>query len=129
MIDFNSLSNFLVRIPSINSPIATGSDEEGYWWVKFRIDIDNIFAWQAVQQIGYVANYLSIEEKLPTLFFPVSPPPYLNGGPDEFLSWVIECNDPNFKPHELYKWLENRLPNPIDDLDAWKIEDEDENNE
>lgn len=123
MIEFNSLMNFLERVPPVKSPIATGSDEEGYWWVKFQIDIENQYAWQAVQEIGYAANYLSIEEKLPTLFFPVSPPPYMNGGPKEFLSWVIECNDPEFKPNDLLKWLKDRMPDPVDDLKEWEEEE------
>ena len=38
------------------------------------------------------------EERLPTIFMPVSPPPYANGPAREFLSWVIESRDPEFTP-------------------------------
>jgi len=66
-----------------------------------------------------VVNYLSSNERLPTNFYPVSPAPYLNGGPSEFLSWVIESKDKDFKPVTLMKWLEGRLPQPVDDLEQW----------
>ncbi|MCB1607181.1 MAG: hypothetical protein KDI71_09430, partial [Xanthomonadales bacterium] len=64
-------------------------------------------------------------ERLPTVFMPVSPAPYLNGGPDEFLSWVIESQDPNFAPSSAAEWLEGRLPSPVEDLSQWATEDED----
>src|SRR5688500_5783493 len=79
--EFILLTNYLAKIPAINIPIATGSDEQGLWWVKFQIDIDNDLAWHVVQELGCVVNYLSINERLPTVFYPVSPAPYSNGGP------------------------------------------------
>jgi hypothetical protein len=120
---FQSLVEYLGKIPAINSPIATGTNEEDLWWVKFKIDIDHPFAWHAVQELGNVINYLSINDRLPTIFYPVSPAPYLNGGPDEFLSWVIETTDKDFKPGTLKKWLESRLPDPVDDLSQWSFEE------
>jgi hypothetical protein len=120
---FQSLVEYLGKIPAINSPIATGTNEEDLWWVKFKIDIDHPFAWHAVQELGNVINYLSINDRLPTIFYPVSPAPYLNGGPDEFLSWVIETTDKDFKPGTLKKWLESRLPDPLDDLSQWSFEE------
>jgi hypothetical protein len=66
--------------------------------VKLTIDIGHPLAWHVVQELGHVLNYLSTTERLPTTFKPVSPPPYLNGGPRAFLSWVIECADPGFAP-------------------------------
>jgi hypothetical protein len=51
---------------------------------------------------------------------PVSPAPYLNGGPSEFLAWVIESKDPKFKPGTAAKWLEGRLPNPVDSIAEWQ---------
>jgi hypothetical protein len=38
---FKTLTEYLEKIPAINSPIATGIDEEGFWWIKFQIDIHN----------------------------------------------------------------------------------------
>jgi hypothetical protein len=61
--------------------------------VKFSIDIGHPLAWHVVQELGHVMNYLSITDKLPTTFKPVSPPSHLNGGPRTFLAWVIECAD------------------------------------
>jgi hypothetical protein len=105
----------------MEKPISFGSDD-GFWWVKFQLDITHELAWNAVQEISYVVNNVSINEKLPTEFYPTSPPPYMNGGPEDFLSWVIETKDPEFKPGTLMKWLEGRLPNPVDDLTQWEME-------
>ena len=116
---FNSLIDYLSKVPSIEGEIGKGSDEDGRWWVKFEINIHHEFAWNTVQELGHVLNYLSIDERLPTNFHPVSPPPYMNGGPDEFLAWVIKCYDPSFKPGAGVKWLEGRLPQPVDDLSQW----------
>src|SRR5262245_6432691 len=96
--DFQLLISFLERIPSVQRPIGTGVGEGGSWWAKFGIDIAHPLAWHVVQELGHVLNYVSLDERLPTVFKPVSPPPYMNGGPDQFLSWVIEADDPEFRP-------------------------------
>jgi hypothetical protein len=117
---FQALESYLAGVPAIQVPFGRGHEEEA-WWVKFSIDIEHQLAWQVVQELGHVLNYLSVEERLPTVFKPVSPPPYMNGGPREFLSWVIECSDKNFKPGALAKWLEGRLPRPVSDPTQWKM--------
>lgn len=104
--------------------MGSGFLEDGCWWLKLIINIDHPFAWNVVQELAHVLNYVSLDERLPTVFKPVSPPPYANGGPRDFLSWVIECKDKNFKPSDCAEWLEGRLPRPVDDLDQWKLEDE-----
>ena len=116
---FTKLIDFLERVPAISGSIGSGADENSLWWVKFEIDINHEFAWQTVQEFGYVLNYLSLNQRLPTAFVPVSPPPYLNGGPEECLSWTIECSDPTFKPGTCADWLSGRLPNPVEDEDQW----------
>jgi hypothetical protein len=121
---FHTLASYLKRIPAIVSPIGSSADDKGQWWVKFSIDIDHPLAWRVVQELGHVLNYLSLNERLPTVFMPVSPPPYTNGGPQNFLSWVIESSEPDFKPSTCAEWLEGRLPRPVDDLVQWKIEDD-----
>lgn len=127
---FGRLLDFLARIPALESDDSPGhgigaGEEEGAWWVKFSIDIQHDLAWQTVQELAHVLNYLSVEERLPTVFKPVSPPPYLNGGPDEFLGWVIECPD-EMTPSKVAEWLESRLPRPVDDEEAWFDESGDE---
>ncbi len=119
---FASLVEFLERTPAVSGQIRTGSGPDS-WWVQFTIDIEHPLAWHVVQELGSVVNYLSLEERLPAIFKPVSPPPYMNGGPADFLSWVIESNDPRFRPGTLAKWLEGRLPRPVDDLSQWGQED------
>ncbi len=126
---FHKLLRFLARIPAVqcnDSPtqgFGTGV-EDNDWWVKFDIDIDHALAWHAVQELGFVLNYLSTNERLPTEFKPVSPPPYLNGGPKDYLSWVIEC-PLSMPPGTVADWLEGRLPQPVDDLVAWGDDEDD----
>jgi hypothetical protein len=119
--DFVPLTAFLKRVPSIRISIGTGISGNAAWWVKFAIDISDPLAWSVVQELGYVLNYLSLNERLPTIFMPVSPPPYLNGGPGDFLSWVIECRDRGYTPKTIAEWLEGRLPSPVDDRNAWNL--------
>jgi hypothetical protein len=121
--EFSELIAFLNKVPAIvsaKSKISCGRADDRNWWVKFTIDLEHQLAWSTVQEFGYVLNYLSLNEPLPTVFKPVSPPPYLNGGP-EFLSWVIQSLDPEFEPKLAAKWLEGRLPDPIEDPTQWPI--------
>lgn len=121
--DFTALEAFLRRVPAIEGTIGKGHFADGNWWVKFDIVIDHPLAWHVVQELGCVLNYLSIKERLPTVFMPVSPAPYLNGGPREFLSWVIQSKNPQFTPDLCAEWLEGRLPQPVDDASAWPADD------
>jgi hypothetical protein len=82
------LKAYLTRLPAV-SVLSTSPLGEPDWWLKIVIDIEHPLAWHVVQALGFVLNYISLEERLPTRFMPVSPPPYLNGGPGEFLAWVI----------------------------------------
>jgi len=116
---FDNLLQFLKKIPSIIGSIGSGG-EEGSWWVKFRIDIEHPLAWNVVQEFGHVFNYLSLEERLPTVFMPTSPPPYMNGGPREFLSWVIESKSKDFTPDDAKECLKGRLPDPVNKIKEWK---------
>jgi hypothetical protein len=119
--DTGSLLGFLERVPAIQTPIGSGVFEPAGWWVKFSIDVLHPLAWRTVQELGHVLNYVSINERLPTVFMPVSPPPYMNGGPAGFLSWVIECHDAAFTPAMAAEWLEGRLPDPVGDARAWGL--------
>jgi hypothetical protein len=126
--DFESLLAYIERLPAIYLPagrksIGHGRFQNGNWWVKFTLDTTHPLAWRHVQELGHVLNYLSIESRLPTVFMPVSPPPYLNRGV-EFLSWVIESTEPTFTPAQCAEWVEGRLPRPVDDLEQWeRVED------
>jgi len=88
--DFDKLHEFVERLPTINLParrnsIDVGVSDDGSWWVKFHLDTSHPLAGRHVQELGHVLNLVSLDERLPCTFKPVSPPPYLNGG-DEFLS-------------------------------------------
>ncbi len=124
---FAVLLAFLARVPAISSAglaFGSGRFENDNWWVKLSIDIKHPLAWNTVQELGHVLNYLSPDERLPALFMPVSPPPYLNGGP-EFLCWVIESRDPSFTPDQAAEWLAGRLPQPVDDPAQWPADQQD----
>lgn len=75
-----------------------------------------------MQELGHVLNYISLDERLPTVLMPVSPPPYANGGPKDFLSWVIESKNIEFSPIQCAEWLEGRLPQPVKDPEQWKVD-------
>ena len=114
---FDELKSFLGEIPAVK--VLSGEiAKDGNWWIKLDIDIEHQLAWNVVQELGCVLNSLSINERLATIFMPVSPPPYLNGGPKEYLSWVIETREP-VEPRPLKELLAGRLPRPLDDLDQW----------
>ena len=121
---FANLIGFLRRIPAMEANDTPGGGfgsgvDDGAWWVKFSINVNHPLAWNAVQELGHVLNYLSISERLPTSFKPVSPPPYMNGGPRDFLSWVIECPEDVMSANKVAEWLEGRLPQPVEDESAW----------
>jgi hypothetical protein len=116
-----TLRDLLARVPSV-TVLSSSNTTEPYWWVKFDIDIRSRVAWNVVQELGFVLNYISVEERLPTVFKPVSPPPYLNGGPEEFLSWVIEAKLPFLDAKYVADTLEKYLPQPLQDEQKWLIE-------
>jgi len=116
---FEKLKALLARVPAVQRNVGVGQLDGGGWYAKFGLDISHKLAWNVVQEFAHILNYLSISERLPTVFMPVSPPPYLNGGPDEYLSWVIECRDTSFTPDKTGEWLEARLPDPVEDEAEW----------
>ena len=71
---FQPLIEFLQGVPSVSGRIGKGKYADGHWWVKFTIDIADPLAWRVVQELGHVLNYLSLNDRLPTIFMPVSPP-------------------------------------------------------
>ncbi len=123
--EFTELEAYLRRVPGVGGSVGKGRFDNGNWWVKFALDIGHPLAWHVVQEFGHVLNYLSVDERLPTVFMPVSPPPYLNGGPRRFLSWVIESRSAGFSPETCTQWLEGRLPRPVDDPSQWPADGED----
>lgn len=122
---FKKLVDFFSKVPAVQAEnilaYAYDTQNEHIWWFKFKINIQHKLAWQTVQELGHVLNYLSANERLPTQFMPVSPPPYMNGNANEFLAWVIECNHAEFTPDVICEWLEARLPQPVEVETAWKI--------
>lgn len=118
------LMELLQNLPAIKPGIGCGYFEDGTWWTKFQIDIEHPLAWHVVQELGHILNYISVTEPLPAVFKPVSPPVYLNGGPKEFLAWVIESTTVEFTPALCAEWLIGRLPSPIDDMEQWALDED-----
>src|SRR5206468_3966562 len=76
-VDFGPLLAFLGRMPAIRPiepDVGPASNDEGAWLVKFQIDISHSAAWTTIMDLGYVANWISVTERLPTMFKPVSVP-------------------------------------------------------
>jgi hypothetical protein len=117
-----NIKTLLLKIPCIQF-VATSKKDVAFWWLKFGIDINSKIAWTVVQELGHILNYLSANEKLPTIFYPVSPPPYMNGGPEEFLSWIIEPVIPSVDTNSIYAYLDGRLPENYDQEESWLLDD------
>lgn len=118
--DLTRLVAYLSRIPATSiSSVSPAGDAR--WSIGLEIDITHRLAWHVVQELACVLNGLSMTETLPTIFFPVSPPPYMNGGPEEYLSWVIRAQSGDADPDVVAQYLEGRLPRPVDDLSRWKV--------
>lgn len=120
--ELRPLGDFLAQIPSVlwvNGKLESDDEGAGWWWVKFQIDISHRCAWHVVQQFAHVANQLSIKKRLPIVFYPTSPPVYLNGGPKKHLCWVIETTNPPFDPAELIRQATPYFPEDITDPDQW----------
>ena len=116
----------LEKLPAIDLPagrksIGYGTSENGNWWTKFSLNTEHPLAWRHVQELGHVLNHISVDERLPTVFKPMSSPSYMNEGV-EFLSWVIEGTGPGFTPDECAAYLAGRLPVPVDDESKWDLE-------
>ncbi|MHC4046914.1 hypothetical protein [Bradyrhizobium sp. 23AC] len=119
---FEDLKGFLARIPGAKVDAHHLYPDER-WCINLTIDIDDPLAWHVVQELGSILNNLSVTEKLPTLFKPMSSPPYLNGGPRDYLYWLIEATGA-VSPRYLRQLLEGRMPRPVDDRSRWLNPDE-----
>ena len=111
------LAEFVSATPACS--VLSSGMESGGWWLKFAIDIEHPLAWNVVQEFGHVLNLLSVYERLPTVFYTVSPPTYMNGGPADYLTWVIECRNLDFTPSLTAEYLEGTLPHPVGDPSRW----------
>lgn len=87
--EFDVFCAFISRVPAAS--FDSGSlNEDGSWRAQIRIDIDHMLAWQVVQEFGFVLNWVSVTEPLPTRFFPRSSPPYLNGAPVNIFTGLLK---------------------------------------
>jgi hypothetical protein len=99
--------------------VSSKQEDNGFWWVKFHLDITHPTAWHIIQSLGYVFNSLSLNDPLPVVFFPNSSPPDMNGGPNDCLYWVLEPRNNNVKSEEILKALRTNLLFDVEKTDEW----------
>lgn len=117
---FDKLEKLISNLPAVDTPVSSGIYENGFWWVKFDINLEHPLSWRVVQVLAHSINYLSISERLSTVFYPLSPSPFAEGVSLKSMYWIIEFNSQDFSPNELSAWLESRLP-AGNDKAAWAL--------
>jgi len=118
-----ALVRLLKKLPGVRGSVGMSELGDVFWWAKFSIDLKHPLAWHVIQRLAFVLNYYSIEQKFDCKFYPASPPPDLNGGPHEYLSWVIEARVGCVDPHPIVKVLRAALPRTLSDTKMWKLYD------
>jgi hypothetical protein len=120
-VGIEKIKDLLLKIPCIKD-VYVSEKKKPFWWLKFSIDIDSNIAWNVVQEFSHILNYISVDEKLPTRFYPVSAPPYMNGGPKDFLYWIIEPTIPFVDSNIIYDFLIGRLPEDLEKEENWILD-------
>jgi hypothetical protein len=124
------LAEFLARIPAVDADDSTSAgmssgEDDGRWWIRFRIDVDDDLAWETIEALAYAVNGPGEA----TTFRPVSAVGEAADGPEESLFWVLEAPAAS-DPDHVASRLEAALPFPVDDLSAWgELEDEDDDDD
>lgn len=126
---FARLIDFLSLIPGVEADDGpsrgmTTETGAGSWRVGFVIDVFHDLSWETVQEMAHALN----GQASGATFKPMSPAPDQNGGPDEFLSWVIEAGEA-LSPDTLADHLKATLPSPVEDERAWIGESDDEDDD
>jgi hypothetical protein len=116
--NFNKLNTLLLSIPCVKS-VDCYDEMEDLWSCHIRMDLTHEIVWHLIQGIAFVINDTSITGKLPATFYPTSPPPYLNGGPYNYLHWIIRSESPEFIPDYCCEWFINRFPNNPEFNESW----------
>jgi hypothetical protein len=119
------LVSLIGSLPAVKQGIGRSEPEDYCWWIKFSLDRKHPLVWHVIQRLGHVLNYITLEERLDVVFRPVSPPPYLNGGP-EYLSWVIEATKRYVNPETVRKVLRAQLPATLSSEKQWREYDTEE---
>lgn len=121
----DKLADLIQSLPGVQPHVGRSKADDYLWWIKFSLDRNHPLVWHVIQRLGFVLNYISLESRLDVTFRPVSPPPYLNGGP-EFLGWVIESTKRYVNPETVRKVLRLELPEKISSEKEWREYDEEE---
>ena len=110
------IKQFFGKIPCVQGVVFVNINS---WYIKLDFDLNSKIVWNVIQELSFVLNNLSLLKKLPVIFKPISPPPYLNGGPERFLSWIIEPTSQGVDPTIIISTLAMYLPTQIENEKAW----------
>ena len=113
-----NVGRFVSHLPGIRW-VSSKVAENGWWYVKFSLDLNTKSSWHVVQGLAYVLNNLSLNESLPTVFFPTSSPPDMNGGPNDHLYWVIEPRNNDVDPSDILAALYSTFEFEVDSEEGW----------
>lgn len=110
--EIEELAAFLERLPGV-SVLAFELAPTTRWRVVIEICAGHELAWRVVQELSFVLNYISVSERLPTVFRPLAK------------GWSVESTLPHVDPRAIAQCLESYVPSPEDPED-WDVEGEDE---
>jgi hypothetical protein len=99
--------------------VSSQQDESGFWWVKFHLDMNASASLIIIQALAYIFNGLSLNDPLPTVFFPSSSPPDMNGGPNQNLHWVIEPVGKDVSVSEIFTAIDSTLLIDVTSVEDW----------
>ncbi|MEM8706317.1 MAG: hypothetical protein AAGE98_07665 [Actinomycetota bacterium] len=111
---FTTLVDYVGRLPAVRGRVSTSADAISTtgWWVSFRLDVDDPLAWRSIQEVGHALNGV-VGDGVDVWFGPTSTGPW-QGGPRDFLDWVICSPDGATRPGTVAKRLADAIPEPFD---------------
>lgn len=92
------LAEGLSARPTVIDVLDGHHDEDGYWWVKFRVDTGVPDAWDELQELAWLYNNTYIAVAEPVLLRPLAFQPHAGNGPGAYLHWSLECLSPDYTP-------------------------------
>ncbi len=113
-----SIGQFISKFPSVEW-VSSKQHDDGFWWVKFHLNMENPVSIVIVQALAHILNAKSLNDPLPTRFFPTSSPPYMNGGPKVHLHWVIEPFTHDVTVSDIFAAIDSTLLFDIESEVEW----------
>lgn len=73
-------------------------EQEGYWWIKFRVDTLADDAWDELQELAWLFNNTYTAVADPVLLRPLAFQPQAGAAPGAHLHWSLESLSPDYTP-------------------------------